>query len=113
MDLIEVIPVSAPSSLPNVAPPLDPSPATYHSHPARMRRSVERLSAQSLGNLHSMYALPSEVGAVAQMSALYLHAGIPTPALYKASHNDPDTLNYDRAMNDDDDLDAWLAAANK
>ena len=58
-----------------------------------------------------MYALPSEVGAVAQMSALYLHAGVPTPALYKASHNDPDTLNYDRAMNDVDNLDAWLATA--
>ena len=113
MDLVEVIPVRSPSSLPNVAPPLAPSPATSHSRPARTRRSVDRLSAQSLGNLRSMYALPSEVGAVAQMSTLYLHAGIPTPALYKASHNDPDTLNYDRAMNDVDSLDAWLAAANK
>ena len=116
-----VMPV--PSSLPIVAPPLAPSmslitpplaptPVTPHARPTRIRRSVERLTAQSLGNLRSMYALPSEIGAVAQISALYLHSGIPTPAIYKASHNDPDTLNYDRAMSDTDNLEAWLAAAN-
>lgn len=50
-------------------------------------------------------SLPSEISAAMHLSALYLHAGIPTPAMYKDAHND-------RAMNDTANLTHWLAAAN-
>jgi hypothetical protein len=40
----------------------------------------------------------------------YLDSGCPTPAAYKASINDPDTMTYDQAMADREHVDEWRKA---
>ena len=44
---------------------------------------------------------------------LFLDSGCATPAAYKASVSDPDTLTYDQAMADKEHLTKWMEAAQK
>ena len=49
----------------------------------------------------------------AHANAFFDESGLLPTEFYKASNTDPDTLTYDEAMSDPDDLERWIEAAEK
>ena len=121
-------PEEAPIAPTELAPStIDPTNAPSLRRSTRERRAPDRLNLWT--ESPSCFMLKNEVYGIQSVSDdvfTYLHAALTqtTPCVsqassivssdaFKASVGDPDTLSWDQAMNDTDNLDKWMAAALK
>lgn len=89
------------------------APAGQEPLPAKRRRRP--VTTNAFHNISDHSCMQRRLLQSVPFAHLYVLYGIPVPlvAVYKASNSDPDTLNYEQAMADTDNIVEWKKAAQK
>lgn len=101
---------ATPTPSPQAEPPQREKPSETPVSTADQPRRSNRLA-----NRPPEFEIDHDIklAAASANSNLFQDSGLPAPYVYKAARSDPDTLNFDEAMADTENRQAWMDAAAK